>query len=150
MTDEFEALYRYLRLVHYKKLFETINERPGSLSATEAFSAEVIYLLGEPTIGEFARFLGISQPNASYKVISLVSKGYITKQPCENDKRECRLVVTQKFRDYYGSQLPDISAITQALTPAESSALKKLSGRIAEFLSKTLEAEGLVPLKGGI
>ena len=140
MGEEFEALYRYLRLVHYKKLFEIISERPGSLSATEAFSAEVIYLLGEPTIGEFARFLGISQPNASYKVISLVSKGYISKNPCENDKRECRLAVTQKFRDYYGSQLPDISVITQTLTSTESSALKKLSGKIVELLSQTLEA----------
>jgi len=141
MATEFEELYRYLRLAHYQKLFETISERPGSLSATEAFSAEVIYLLGEPTIGEFAKFLGISQPNASYKVISLVSKGYITKRPCENDKRECHLIVTQKFHDYYGSQVPFITSITKDFSAEENALLKKLSLNIAEVLSNTLDSE---------
>jgi DNA-binding MarR family transcriptional regulator len=141
MPAEFAALYRYLRLAHYRKLFETISERPGSLSATEAFSAEVIYLLGEPTIGDFARFLGISQPNASYKIISLVSKGYLTKKPCENDKRECILLVTQKFRDYYGSQIPDFSAITQSFSDAERAILAKLSQKITEEILKTLGTE---------
>lgn len=141
MTTDFEELYRYLRLAHYQKLFATINEKPGSLSATEAFSVEVIYLLGEPTIGEFADFLGISQPNASYKVISLVSKGYITKQLCETDKRECRLVVTNKFLDYYGSQIPDVSSITRDFSDTEKSVLQKLSRLLAEEISKNLKTK---------
>ncbi len=141
MVTDFEELYRYLRLAHYQKLFATISEKPGSLSATEAFSAEVIYLLGEPTIGEFADFLGISQPNASYKVISLVSKGYITKQPCEDDKRECRLIVTKKFRDYYGSQVPDISNILKDFSEEESAVIRKLSKILADEISKTLNTK---------
>lgn len=141
MTTDFEELYRYLRLAHYQKLFATISEKPGSLSATEAFSAEVIYLLGEPTIGEFADFLGISQPNASYKVIALVSKGYITKQPCENDKRECRLVVTQKFRDYYGSQVPDLTDALKDFSPEETAVMRKLGNSIAQELSKSMKTE---------
>ena len=141
MATDFEELYRYLRLAHYQKLFTTISEKPGSLSATEAFSVEVIYLLGEPTIGEFADFLGISQPNASYKVISLVSKGYIMKRPCENDKRECRLVVTQKFLDYYGSQVPDISNITKGFSDEENAVLRKLSKILADDISKALKTK---------
>ena len=141
MATDFEELYRYLRLAHYQKLFATISEKQGSLSATEAFSVEVIHVLGEPTIGEFADFLGISQPNASYKVVSLVSKGYIKKKPCENDKRECRLAVTQKFLDYYGSQVPDISSITKDFSDAENAVLRKLSRKIADEISKTLETE---------
>ncbi|MEZ4509662.1 MAG: hypothetical protein R2912_09905 [Eubacteriales bacterium] len=39
-----------------------MHEKAGSLSATEAFSAEVIYLLGNPTVGEFAEYIGISSP----------------------------------------------------------------------------------------
>ncbi len=141
MTTDFDELYRYLRLAHYQKLFATISEKQGSLSATEAFSVEVIYLMGEPTIGEFADFLGISQPNASYKVISLVSKGYITKQLCETDKRECRLIVTKKFLDYYGSQVPDVSSITKDFSDAEKSVLQKLSRLLAEEISKNLKTE---------
>ncbi|MBP8640331.1 MAG: winged helix-turn-helix transcriptional regulator [Oscillospiraceae bacterium] len=137
MVTDFEQIYRYLRLAHYQNLFATISEKPGSLSATEAFSAEVIFLLGEPTIGEFADFIGISQPNASYKVISLVSKGYITKESCENDKRECRLVVTQKFLDYYGSQLPDLSGLTKDFSEEEIAVLTKLSQRISNNIMST-------------
>jgi len=138
MTTDFDELYRYLRLAHYQKLFATISEKPGSLSATEAFSVEVIFLLGEPTLGEFADFIGISQPNASYKVSALVSKGYITKESGESDKRECRLAVTKKFLDYYGNQLPDISRITKDFTAEERAMLNKLSRKIAKELSSSI------------
>lgn len=141
MATDFEGIYRYLRLAHYKNLFATISEKPGSLSATEAFSVEVIYLLGEPTIGEFAEFIGISQPNASYKVNALVSKGYVTKEPCESDKRECRLIVTRKFRDYYGTQMPDISGITKEFSEEENAVLRKLSQRLAKELSTAVKTD---------
>lgn len=142
MTTDFEEIYRYLRLAHYRNLFSMIREKPGSLSATEAFSVEVIYLLGEPTLGEFAEFIGISQPNASYKVNTLVTKGYITKESCESDKRECRLVVTKKFRDYYGSQIPDISQITKEFSEEEKNVLDKLEQRVAKKLSAIIKAGG--------
>ena len=110
-------LYRNLRLAHYRNLFGQLREKDGSLSATEAFSAEVIYLLDRPTIGEFADFIGISQPNASYKVTSLVTKGYLERVCSDDDHREAHLHVTKKFLDYYGRQLPDMkSAVTSALT----------------------------------
>ena len=47
-------LYRRLRLDGYRKLFGAVQEREGSLSAMEAFSADLINLLGEPTLKEFA------------------------------------------------------------------------------------------------
>lgn len=141
MPTDFEEIYRYLRLAHYQNLFATINEKPGSLSATEAFSVEVIYLLGEPTLGEFADFIGISQPNASYKVNALVSKGYITKESGESDKRECRLVVTKKFRDYYGSQVPDISGITRKFSQEENAVLLKLSQRISKEITSIIDTD---------
>ena len=77
------------------------------MSATEAFSVEIIYLLNNPTVNEFANYLSISQPNASYKVNSLVNKGYLVKAACLRDRREFKLKVTEKFRDYYGKKLPE-------------------------------------------
>ncbi len=127
---EFDTIYRYQRLKHYQNLFSTIKEKPGSLSATEAFSAEIIYLLGSPTLGQFASFIGISQPNASYKVAALVSKGYIVKQTGETDKRECHLQVTDKFLSYYGQQLPDMKEFLFELSSEELSVLQKLEARI--------------------
>lgn len=143
MTDSFENLYRYVRLSHYQRLFGSIRERVGSLNATEAFSAEIIYLLGEPTLSEFAEFIGISQPNASYKANSLVSKGYITKTSGENDRRECRLIVTDKFKEYYGVQEPEFVELTEDLTVDELLLLDKISEKATVKISRLLdEAEG--------
>ena len=63
---------------------------------------DVIYLLGSPTVTQLAEVLGISQPNATYKVNNLVAKGYVTKTVSEDDKREIRLRVSDRFFKYYG------------------------------------------------
>ena len=62
---------------------------------------ETIQALGRPTISEFAAFMRISLPNATYKVNSLVKKGYIQKKQSQEDQREYHLEVTQKYLDYY-------------------------------------------------
>jgi len=117
IAEAVSELYKNLRLSHYRNLFGQLREKAGSLSATEAFSAEVIYLLDRPTIGEFADFIGISQPNASYKVNSLVTKGYLERVSNDDDHREAHLLVTKKFLDYYGRQLPDMkSAVASAVS----------------------------------
>ena len=132
-------LYRNLRLSHYRNLFGQLREKAGSLSATEAFSAEVIYLLDRPTIGEFADFIGISQPNASYKINSLVAKGYLERISSEDDHREAHLRVTKKFLDYYGRQLPDmksaVSSTISSFTEAEVALLNKLFGKLNQQLA---------------
>ena len=89
-----------LRLQFYKRMFGVIHERDGSLSAMEAFAVDVIHGLDRPTVREFADFIGISRPGASYKVASLIEKGYITKEISEEDKREYRLVLTDKYYNY--------------------------------------------------
>jgi len=121
--NQLEVLYRSFRLAHYKSLFGKIREKAGSLSATESFAVDVIYLLGEPTIKQFSDYLGISQPNASYKVASLISKGYIEKLPSAEDKREFRLRVTDHFFDYYNTENLFLNetqkVLDSALTPEE-------------------------------
>ena len=139
MDEPVSELYKNLRLVHYRNLFTQLKEKAGSLSATEAFSAEVIYLLDHPTISEFAAFLGISQPNASYKVNALVTKGYLERVGSDDDRREAHLNVTRKFLDYYGRQMPDVSsAVSAALetfTKAEAALLFKLFGKLNRCLA---------------
>lgn len=101
LQDEISRLYRQFRLLHYRRLFGRIREKDGSLSATEAFAADVIFLLDEPTVTQLADTLGISQPNATYKVNNLSAKGYVLKTSSEDDRRECRLAVSEKFHNYY-------------------------------------------------
>ena len=109
------------RLHKYKSIFSRIKERQGSLSATEAFCVDVINLLDQPTIKQFSDFIGISQSNATYKINSLIQKGYIIKEVSPEDRREYRLLTTEKFRDYFDTE-------EDFLTVAQEKMKKKYSG----------------------
>ncbi len=102
LEKNFTEVYEKFELQFFRRVFENVRERDGSLSAMEAFSLEVIYLLHEPTVGQFADFLNISQSNATYKVNSLIRKGYIERQNSQVDRREYHLVLSQKFLSYIG------------------------------------------------
>ena len=102
LEENFTEVYEKFELQFFRKVFENVREREGSLSAMEAFSLEVIYLLNESTVGQFADFLNISQSNATYKVNSLIKKGYIVRQNSQTDRREYHLVLSEKFLNYIG------------------------------------------------
>jgi DNA-binding MarR family transcriptional regulator len=102
LEDHIIRISDKIHLNFYKRLFSIIKEREGSLTAMEVFAVEVIHALGTPTISEFADFLGISRPGASYKVASLIQKGYIVKEASTDDKREFRLTLTDKYYNYIG------------------------------------------------
>ena len=109
LYDEIKQLYEHFRLEHYRELFGRIREKDGSLSATEAYSADVIYLLGDPTVSTFAEVLGISQPNATYKINNLAAKGYVSRNISDEDRRECRVSVGDRFFSYYNTDYPFIA-----------------------------------------
>jgi len=102
MKDNFTRVYNKFKLQFYRSVFDLVRERDGSLSAMEAFSLEVIGILGEPTVGQFADFLNISQSNATYKVNSLIKKGYLERENSQTDRREYHLVLSEKFYNYIG------------------------------------------------
>ncbi|MBO5555867.1 MAG: MarR family transcriptional regulator [Oscillospiraceae bacterium] len=100
LEKSFIEVYDKFKLQFYRKVFELVRERDGSLSAMEAFSLEVIKMLDNPTVGQFADFLNISQSNATYKVNSLIKKGYLERQNSQTDRREYHLVLSEKFYRY--------------------------------------------------
>lgn len=100
IAENFDKIYKAFRLDIYKHIFSILGKREGMLTAADYFSVETVYLLGNPTISEFARALSISQPNATYRVKSLVEKGYVVKQKTEK-KNTYRLAVTDNFLRYY-------------------------------------------------
>ena len=103
MIDQsFIEVYDKFKLHFYRRVFDLVRERDGSLSAMEAFSLGVIDMLDKPTVGQFATFLSISQSNATYKVNSLIKKGYLERQNSTTDRREYHLVLTEKFYNYMG------------------------------------------------
>ena len=129
LENVFEQLYLIFRANYYKRMVEKIGTRDGSLSSTEHYCVEIIYLLQKPTVSEFAQFLNISVPNANYKVSNLVDKGYVIRVPSKKDKREFHLTVTNKFLKYYGLNNQDnaqlMKNIRQSFTPEELEQLEE-------------------------
>ena len=141
LLESIQSLYQKLRLDSYRRMFSAIREKPGSLSATEAFSADVIHLLGEPTLQQFARAIGISQPNATYKVNALVAKGYVCKQTPENDRREVRLTMGEKFKTYLQERSRPLERAVSRLHKTYSDEELALTANVVNALLQEMEKE---------
>ena len=143
MEQDFQRVYEKFKLQFFRRLFSQVREREGSLSAMEAFSVEVIHQLNAPTIGRFADFLGISQSNATYKVGSLIKKGYLRKENSGPDKREYYLVLSEKYYGYIGLMRDYVSTVMSRMR--ERFPASELE-RVAEML-KVMSSE-LMPEAG--
>ncbi len=97
LSQEFQSVYNIFKMNFYASMCANSKE----LTMQEAFSLDIIYMLNHPTILEYAKYMGISQPNATYKINQMIDKGYLVKEVCQEDKRAYRLKVTQKFLDCY-------------------------------------------------
>ena len=140
LYEKLKSLYEKVRLKHYRDLFSRVKERDGSLSATEAYAADVIYLMGAPTVSAFADTLGISQPNATYKINNLVSKGYAVRTASDGDRRECRVSVGDRFFSYYNTDYPFIAESVDKLradyTPEELDLLERMLDDMNRYMEQ--------------
>mgnify|MGYP000093632588 FL=1 len=141
LLQTLRQLYRRLRLTSYRRIFGSIRERSGSLSATEAFSADIIHLLGSPTISQFADTIGISQPNATYKINNLVAKGYVEKVPSPGDRREIRLQPAEKLRKYMERGEGGLEQAVQTLQKTYTDQQLELAARVLTTLLDEVEEE---------
>ena len=140
LEKNFEKLYLQFRANYYRRMVGTIGVREGSLSATESYCVELIYLLENPTITQFSEFLNISMPNAHYKINSLIAKGYVTKIPSGIDRREIHLNVTDKFLSYYGLNDRDnarlMKDIRSTFKPEEIAQLENMLEKLLVLMTK--------------
>lgn len=97
----FIEIYDKFKLNFYKNIFKGFDRQTENLTVTESFCLEVIYSLNNPTISELSKYLGISQPNTTYKVNELIQKGYVEKRQDPKDKRRVLLYPTELFSRYY-------------------------------------------------
>lgn len=139
LYKQIKDLYEHFRLEHYRELFGRIREKDGSLSATEAYAADVIYLLGNPTVSAFADVLGISQPNATYKINNLAAKGYVSRTASDEDRRECRVSVVDRFYSYYDTDYPFIAQGIEKLSDRYSPEELALFEKMLRDLNESLE-----------
>ena len=136
-------VYTKFRVLYFRDVFRRIQNRELSLTTTEAYSVEVIGSLGEPTINEFANYIGISSPNATYKVNSLIKKGYITKEQSGEDKREVILKVTDKYYKYWNIKEKYMNIVEkrleEKLSPEEFEMFNRIMRRISEEMMPELD-----------
>lgn len=100
----FLEIYDKFKLNFYKNIFKGFERKEDTLTVTESFCLEVIYSLNNPTISELSKYLGISQPNTTYKVNELIQKGYVEKKQDPKDKRRVRLYPTEQLTAYYAGK----------------------------------------------
>ena len=135
IETNFRSVFDKFELRFFRKIFDLVRERDGSLSAMEAFSLEVIKILGTPTVGQFADFLKISQSNATYKVNSLIKKGYLERQNSPVDRREYHLVLSEKYYRYEellsSYQKTVIERINERFSPEELQTFDEMLGIIS-------------------
>ena len=130
LEEIFRRVYTKFKLHFYRTVFTRFQTREASLTTVETFCMEIIMALGRPTINEFSSFVGISPPNAAYKINNLVQKGYVTKEQSPEDKREYHLGVTQKYNDYYNISYRYLGTvmnrIKERFSPADVSKLEEM------------------------
>ncbi len=134
MKKKFNAVYRKIKLMLYRSMFKRIKDKEENLTSSEYFCLECIYLMDKPTISQFAEFLDISSPNATYKVKTLIKKGFISKEKSKKDGREYLLVPTKKFFDIYENKDEEvnITAIKKDLNKSESKKIEKIMNILTE------------------
>ena len=143
LDRNFSRVYTKFKLHFYRAVFGKFQKREATLTTVETFCMEIIMALGKPTVNEFSNFLGISPPNAAYKVNSLIQKGYILKEQSSDDKREYHLVVTKKYYDYYNVSYSYLTTvmdrIKERFTPQEVEKLEEMLDIIDRELMPEIE-----------
>ena len=138
LEKTFIEVYDKFKLQFYRKVFELVRERDGSLSAMEAFSLEVIKMLNQPTVGQFADFLNISQSNATYKVNNLIKKGYLERENSQVDRREYHLILSEKYYRYMdlltSYELKVVERMKERFSPEDADKLDEMLRVISDEL----------------
>ena len=138
LEENFLSVYDKFKVEFFRRLFALVREREGSLTAMEAFSVEIIRQMNSPTISQFAEFLGISQSNATYKVNSLIKKGYIIKENSDIDRREYHLKLSEKYYHYAGLMTGYVDTVMnrmqQRFTPEELETFSRMLAVMSEEL----------------
>lgn len=150
LTEALTRVILRMRLGFLRKMFITVREESQDLTPMEIFCLEGIEAMERPTISQFARFTGISQSNATYRVNCLIKKGYVNRVPSNKDRREFHLELTDKFKGcgpvFEQSCRVLAKRISLHMTPEETEKLTSILDDSMEKWNALIEKDDL--LKG--
>ena len=140
LEEVFQEVYTKFKLHFYQSVFQRFATREATLTTVESFCMEGIMAMGEPTIAEFSRMMGISTPNAAYKIGSLVRKGYVEKIQSTVDRREYHLRPTQKYINYYNISYSYLHTVIERarerFSPEDARSPEQLAATLAQFSAR--------------
>ena len=150
LTEALTRVILRMRVGFLRKMFITVREESQDLTPMEIFCLEGIEAMERPTISQFARFTGISQSNATYRVNCLIKKGYVNRVPSNKDRREFHLELTDKFKGcgpvFEQSCRVLAKRISLHMTPEETEKLTSILDDSMEKWNALIEKDDL--LKG--
>lgn len=137
ISKDLKAIYKKTKLYNYHRIFRKIHERgDDSLTALEVLCLDLIQGMESPTQTEFAKYINISKPNATYRVNTLEEKGYLRKIQSEEDGRIFYLELTDKAKELLGTGERYIDLITRRLmrqfSAEELAVYEKIMSTISE------------------
>jgi DNA-binding MarR family transcriptional regulator len=143
LEEALTEVYTKFKVHFYQEMFKKLRARETSLTIVELFCVEIIYVLKNPTVKEFAEFIGISSPNAAYKIACLIDKGYIEKVQSEKDRREFHLHVTDKYLEYLNLSEGYVKTVAERaeehFTEERIDALNDILYDMSDFLMKEVD-----------
>ena len=92
--------------------------------------------------------MNISSPNATYKVNSLIQKGYVEKVQSETDKREYHLKVTDKYYKYYNMSQSYVDEVLKRVKERCSKEDVEVFDRVLTIMKDELMPEVELELRG--
>jgi len=145
LEQNLTEVYTKFKIHFYQEMFKKLHSRETTLTIVELFCVEIIYSLNEPTIKEFADFIGISSPNAAYKIACLIEKGYIEKVQSETDRREFHLHVTDKYLEYLNLSQGYVSTVAKRVEERFTEQRVEAFADILQDMSNDLMPEVNIP-----
>lgn len=119
----------------------TLISRHGPLNLAQWRVLRLLSLETARTSTGIRKLVGIDKSQFSKEVSALVEMGYITTAPCETDRRQQTLSLTDKGRGAYANIAPALDArqahLLAALTETQRDVLLKAIGALAEAAQRT-------------
>jgi len=115
------------------------NLKNGNIPASQWFVLQHLNKRQGTTIKELAMSLSVTSSAATQLVEALVQKGYIIRKVGTNDRRELRLMLSDKSKKHIdelrGNRIQEMQHIFDVLTDEEFESYCRLCNKVAESLT---------------
>ena len=110
----------------------------GPLSLTQALLLSALLERPELTVGALAARAEVSKPTATRMLDGLERDGYVTRRPCEHDRRAVLIALTPEgervLQARWGAFCDQLEGASRSLSPDERAAATALLRRLAELM----------------